>query len=463
MLRSSYDQYSHLMNIARRGGALRFVLPSLLGVLIFLTPIRWEGNLTIVIGLLTQWVMNLMGAYGLPLVVLVMTLTTLLTVLGSVFKLRPIVSNRWLAELFVVAPPWLLLRSAGMLFGLIYLFKFGPSLLQSEEIGGAVMVGIGVNVLAVYICACLLLPLLTEFGFMEFVGTLARPLFRRVFRLPGRAAIDATASFVGASGIGLLITLGQYEKGYYSAREASVIATNFSVVSIPFALVVARVAGIGELFVPWYGVVVLTCLIIAIISPRLKPLAGLPDTFLGDAGQHAEAPGNNPKTNQSLLQSAWTKAVRRADSSPSVKQYVTNAFGNLAFFLFTVIAASLAVATLATLITFHTPVLQWLSYPLIYVLEALQIPEARAASPGLLAGFMDQFIPSVVASGIEATSTSFLLAGLAVCQLIFMSEVGILILRSKLPLRLWDLVVIFMIRTILALPLLALGAHLITG
>ena len=447
------------MNTRRRGAAVRFVVPSALGVLIFLTPIMWDGSLTIGIGLATQWVIQLMGAYGLHLVVLVMTVTAVLTALGSIFKLRLIQTNPWLAELFDVSLPWLVIRLTGMSFGLIYLFQVGPELLRSEEIGGAVMVGIGVNVLAVYICACLLLPLLTEFGFMEFVGTLARPLFRRVFRLPGRAAIDATASFVGASSIGLLITLGQHERGYYSAREASVIATNFSIVSIPFALVVARVAGIETLFVPWYGVVAATCLLIAMITPRLRPLSAVPDSY------NTEAPAVIEKGTEKepLLRAAWEKAITRAEASPGVKQFFASGLSNLAFFLFTVIAASLAVATLASLITFHTPVVRWLSTPLVYVLELLQLPGAEAAAPGLLAGLMDQFIPAVVASGIEASTTSFLLAGLAVCQLIFMSEIGILILRSKLPLGLRDLVVIFVIRTVIAVPALALGAHLIAG
>ena len=115
----------------------------------------------------------------------------------------------------------------------------------------------------------LLLPLLTDFGFMEFAGTLARPVFRRAFRLPGRSAIDAVTSFVGSSAIGVLITIGQYNSGNYTARQASVIAVNFSVVSIPFALVVASVAGIGHLFISWYGTIVLACQLAALITPRL--------------------------------------------------------------------------------------------------------------------------------------------------------------------------------------------------
>jgi len=46
-------------------------------------------------------------------------------------------------------------------------------------------------------------------------------------------------------------------------------------------------------------------------------------------------------------------------------------------------------------------------------------------------------------------------------QLIYMSEVGVLLLKSPLPLNLWNLVQIFFIRTLLLLPLGALAGHLI--
>ncbi|MGI9219909.1 MAG: nucleoside recognition domain-containing protein, partial [Woeseiaceae bacterium] len=235
----------------------RFVVPSTLGILIFLTPISWNGQLTIGIGVITGWVRALMGDYGLHFVVALTVITSALTLLASIARPAWIENRSQLKELFNVPIIWIVLRLAGASFALIYFFQVGPALLQSDDVGGAVFVGIAVNVAAVYIAACIFLPLLTDFGLMEFAGTLARPAFRKLFQLPGRAAIDAIASFVGASAIGLLITIGQHDRGNYSGREASVIATNFSIVSIPFSLVIATVAGIEHHFIPWYGFIVL--------------------------------------------------------------------------------------------------------------------------------------------------------------------------------------------------------------
>ena len=439
---------------------LRFLLPSLVGVLMFLTPIRWNGNLTIGIDILKAWFATLLGVHVLQIVVGILVVTSILTVLGTVFKVDWIRRHRKWKELFDVPRAWLALRVLGTVFGLMYLFQFGPELLISEQIGGAVFVGIGVEVLPIYFFACLLMPLLTDFGFMEFAGTLARPIFRRVFRLPGRSAIDAVTSFVGAASIGLLITISQYNGGNYTARQACTIATNFSVVAIPFALVVASVAGIGHLFVSWYGVVVLACLLAAMITPRLPPLCNKPQTYVSGT------PDSGPDTtrdSQGLLSEAWERAMERAESSPGVRGYLAVSLSNMAFFMFSVMAAAMALATMATLVAFHTPIFAWLSYPFISLLELAQIPDAAAASPALFAGFLDQYVPAIVAKGIESEVTSFVLAGLAVCQLIYMSEVGVIILRSSLPLSFTDLLLIFLLRTAITLPVLILGAHVVAG
>ena len=81
-----------------------FVIPSLLGVLFFLTPIPWNGNPTIVIGIITAWLKTLMGDYGLHIVVRLTVLTSVLTMLGTVLHVRWIAEHPKLKETFDVPP-----------------------------------------------------------------------------------------------------------------------------------------------------------------------------------------------------------------------------------------------------------------------------------------------------------------------------------------------------------------------
>lgn len=434
---------------------LRFLLPSLLGAIIFIVPLPWQGGVTLGIAILTSGVRQLLADWALLLLVAVISVSAAATLLGSVVRWRMLTERPFLHSLFVVSPLWVVLRLLGVLFAFAYVGQIGPQLLQGESVGGAVFRDIGVNMLMVYVVACLLLPLLTDYGLMEFIGTLCAPFFNRVLRLPGQAAIDATASVVGASAIGLLITIGQYERGRYTAREACVIATCFSIVSIPFSLLVATVAGIEGLFLPWYATVLTTCLLIAVVLPRLPPLAGKPARYFDEAA----ALGGDEAG--SLWQLAWVRARERAAQAPGLWGLLAGGVRNLAFFAFVVIGASLALATLAALLVFHTDVFVALGKPFGWLLRGLGLPAAEQAAPALFSGFLDQFMPALAAGAIDSERTSFVLAGLSVCQLVFLSEVGVIMLRSSLPLGLLDLFLIFLLRTAIALPALVLGAHLL--
>src|SRR5690606_4274853 len=126
----------------------------------------------------------------------------------------------------------------------------------------------------IFLFAGLLLPLLLNFGLLEFFGTMMMKVMRPLFKLPGRSSIDALASWIGDGTIGVLLTSKQYEDGHYTQREAAIIATTFSVVSITFSLVIINTVGMSNYFLPFYGTVLLTGVILALIMPRIYPLRG---------------------------------------------------------------------------------------------------------------------------------------------------------------------------------------------
>ena len=123
--------------------------------------------------------------------------------------------------------------------------------------------------------------------------------------------------------------------------------------------------------------------------------------------------------------------------------------------------AVIAIGGAGLVIAKYTPILGWLAAPLVPVLEVLGRPEAAAAAPALLAGFLDMFLPALLASGIEAEVTRFVVGVLSVTQLIYMSEIGILMIKCEIPLKLRHLAVVFLLRTAIGLPIVVLFAKLI--
>ncbi len=120
----------------------------------------------------------------------------------------------------------------------------------------------------------------------------------------------------------------------------------------------------------------------------------------------------------------------------------------------------MALGTIALVIAEYTPIFKIISYPLIPVLTLLGLPEAAEAAPTFLVGFADMFLPAVLGSGIESELTRFVLAGVSLAQIIYMSEIGLLILRSNIPVKIWELALIFVLRTIITLPILVIFGHL---
>src|SRR5699024_11837341 len=99
--------------------------------------------------------------------------------------------------------------------------------------------------------------------------------------------------------------------------------------------------------------------------------------------------------------------------------------------------------------------------PFITLLDLLQRTEATEAAQTVVVGFADMFLPAILGSCIETEMACFIIACLSVTQLIYLSEVGALLLGSKLPINMKDLVIIFLLRTLITLPIIALIAHLL--
>lgn len=429
---------------------LKFILPSLIGIAIFLIPVSYGGKETIIMGVITDMVRAPFESIALEMLVSVITMAAF----GSGYYL--LVKPDWKQShpsLYIICQStsiWFALRTAGALIGWMVYFQVGPELIWGATTGTTVFMDVGVAIFFIVSVACFLMPFLTDFGFMEFIGSVLRKPFELLFKLPGRSAIDATASFVSASTVGLLITIGQYEKGQYTTREAASVATNFSVVSISFSLIIATVAGLDHMFFTWYLTVIAACLICALITVRLPPLSNLPDTYYGPIGKQIHEERNS---DMSVWRWASQQALFRASTAPKPKEFIIIGWHTAIGVLFGVLGPCMAIATATAILVFNTPVFEYLSYPLIAVLELLQLPEASKAAPGLVVGILDQFMPALLAGKIDSEQTRFVLAGLSVTQLIYMSEVGVLILRSSLPLNLSQLLMIFVIRTIILLPI----------
>ena len=273
---------------------------------------------------------------------------------------------------------------------------------------------------------------------------------RPIFGLPGRSSIDCLASWVGDGSIGILLTNKQFLQGFYTKREACVIATNFSMVSITFCVVILSYVKLQHLTVPFYFVVFFTTFICAIICPKLPPLSKVPDDFVISDSNSSHLKTEKLNSGFSFSYSL-NIAKNKAQKACDIKMFISQGSKNVLDMWFGVLPVVLSFGFIALFLNEYTQIFTFLGSVFIPLLNLLQIPEADAAAPCLVVGFADMFLPVILASKIDSELTRFIVASISVTQLIFMSEVGSMILSSKIPLGFFDLLFIFIQRTLLSL------------
>lgn len=436
---------------------LKFIAPSTLGAIIFLLPIPFEGSITIPIGIITNWLSSMLEPAVHSIVLFLVLTSAILTAIAKIFKPALILDNPRLAKLF--SADWLntFFRMAGAIISLMVYTQQGPEWITSDETGGTMFSLVQV-ITVWFFAASFLIPFLTEFGIMDYVGTLVKNLTQPLFKLPGRATVDLLASWLGSNTVGVVITTSQYEQGYYTAREGIMIATGFSAVSLPFCMVIAAMLNVDHLFISFYGILCVTGVLTAVIMARIPPITLYPDEYYGPAGKQVneEAPENFTKHQWGLK-----LAVEKAAKGPSLPQILRKGTDMFFGIIFQTSPIVITIGTLACIIVTYTPVFDWLSIPFAYFLQFLGIKEAFTAAPAILIGFVDMFLPAVLASGIVSLKTRFVIGIVSLVQIIYITEVGTMILSSKIPIKFTGLLIIFLERTLIALPIVVLLTNLL--
>lgn len=436
-----------------------FLIPSLLGLFLFMAPINYEGDLTIPVAVLAKSLLAIIGDGIVPIVTAVITFMAIASLLYRLIQPAFIADKTFIHNLLSPSPLWLTVRLIGGVAVVMTYFQLGPKAIWEENTGGLVLEGLLPTLFAVFIFAGLLLPLLLNFGLLELFGTLLSKVMRPLFNLPGRSAIDCIASWLGDGSVGILLTSKQYESKFYTQREAAVVGTTFSAVSITFSLVVLAQVELEQHFLAFYGAICLAGIVAAVIIPRLPPLSQKKDLYVD--GTAAEQEDGLIPADHTSFSWGMNLALKKAEKVTSAKKIIIEGCENAIDMVFGVLPVVMGLGTVALVVAEYTPVFAFLGKPFVPYLELLAIPDAVAASETMVVGFADMFIPAILAASIDSDLTRFVIAAMSVTQLIYMSEIGALLLGSKIPVNIFELFIIFILRTLITLPVIAGVGHII--
>jgi len=440
---------------------LKFIIGSVVGLFLFLVPIPREAAFNIPLGIAIDWLGGVLSLENFNIATILAYIFITVSLLGTIlaYTVKPgfIMNNDKLRDIFKAHPVYVVCRILAFVFVTMVYFDFGPEFIIHGDVGGLMLFVLITGLVPIFLILSFLIPVLTDFGLMEFIGVLIKKALRFLFTLPGRASIDLAASWFGSSAVSVIITRNQHEKGFYTGREAAAIAVNFSFVSLPFSFVVARTMGIEMYFLPWYLIVCFTCIIIAMITPRIWPLKSLPDSYMEDVGKQID---EDEEAGESRFKKALVNASERAGKTKA-SDVVTGGLKCYLDVFMDLFPVIMAFGTIGLIVAEMTPLFDWIAMPMQLLLGVLRVPGAADYASATLIGFADMFLPAIILGTSAPLETRFIIGALSIVQIIYMAETGILILKSNIPLGFGKLLLMFFIRTIIGLPIIVLLTRIV--
>nr|WP_276933903.1 nucleoside recognition domain-containing protein [Globicatella sulfidifaciens] len=433
----------------------KLIILTLVGFTSFMIPFSFLGDQTLVSYISNFFLMRF--DHLLTYMVAILIFASLGLSLFSEFSRKHTPISQKIIEKYRTKPIYILTKIIAAIIAIILLFDIKIDIVNNVDTGKN-MLQLSKSLVTIAIALSYILPILTNCGIMEFFGVLTQDLIQPLFKVPGVAAVDLITSWFGASNAEVIMAREKYHKGYYSKRDAANIMSNFSLVSVSFVYIVSEATHFAEDFTTIFVVAAFVSIVLAIIMPRIYPLNKISDEYYHQPADYTLDPPKGYNKFTWGLQEGLTQSERF-----EVSTIIPEGTNVLLSIWFDLVPIVLAWGTVGLILAYYTPIFQVVTYPIALGLQAIGIEEAFIAAPATLIGFIDMFIPSVLVSNVQSNFTRFVIVELSLVQMIYMTEIGAVILQSEIDIDFKKLVLIFLERTLLAFPLIYLCARYLYG
>ena len=176
------------MKIFKNKSFYKFLIPSLIGMLLFVTPVNHGGNLTIPVAVMANLLLDFMGDGSTAVICGLISISAITTLIHRFRGIEFIKNNPKLDNLFGVKGFWFAVRMTGFVFAVMMFSGIGPEIIIGDVTGGVVLYDLMPILVCVFFQAGILLSLLLDYGLLDFFGALLIKIMRPVFNLPGRSA-----------------------------------------------------------------------------------------------------------------------------------------------------------------------------------------------------------------------------------------------------------------------------------
>lgn len=414
----------------------KFVLLNLIGIFMFFVTVEIGGKSSIPVDHIVNYIRSI------PYFELVYG-----TLIVSVGAVLPFIRKTWNKDKVTMVFSFLKLLAIPVL--IIWLAKpaFVPEFWFDKSMLPFIWNKVVIPVTSLVPVGAVFLAFLINYGLMEFIGVFMKPVMRPIWRTPGRSAVDAVASFVGSYSVGLLITNRVYKEGFYSTKEASIIATGFSTVSATFMVIVANTLGLMDHWNVYFWTTLIITFAVTAITTRIYPLAKKPDT--GYQGMNV-LPEPMPEKGK-LVSTALNEGLEACSKAPSIVEGIVKNFLDGLNMALSIGPSLMSIGFLGLLVAEYTPVFDIIGY--IFVPFAMLLgfgSEAVMMGKGCAISLAEMFLPANIV--VDASPMAqYVTAIVCVAEVLFFSASIPCVLGTDIDISLKDILIVWLERVILAL------------
>ena len=376
----------------------KFFILNLIGIFMFFITITVGGKESIPVDHIVTYIRKIPmfeTIYG-----------TAVVMIGAIY---PFIRKTWNKD--KVTMVFSILKLLAIPFMVMWLMQAGPARWFDSDMMPFIYNKVVLPVACLVPVGAVFLSFLINYGLMEFIGVFMKPVMRPIWKTPGRSAVDAVASFVGSYSVGLLITNRVYKEGFYSTKEAAIIATGFSTVSATFMVVVAKTLGLMDHWnLYFWSTLIITFLV-----------------------------------------TAWEEGLVACEKAPTIAEGIKQNFVDGINMALGIAPSLMSVGFLGLLIAEYTPVFKFIGYIFVpftmlcgFGAEAVMMGKACAIS------LAEMFLPAGIVGGASPFA-QYVTAIVCVSEILFFSASIPCVMGTDIDLSLKDLIIIWFERVVLSL------------
>lgn len=423
--------------------ACKFVFLSFIGIIMFFIPITIGGSNSVLLDHITMYIMKSFPLVGKNYALIVI-------LIGTIYPFYNKSWNKTKTDLV-----FSLFKIVGAIVTILVYFNIGPEAILRPDFGPFLFNSLAIQVGILIPIGSIFLTFLIGYGFIDAIGILVRPIMRPIWKTPGLAAVDAVASFVGSSVVGLLITNNLYKERKFNAKEACIVATGFSTVAATFMIVVAKTLGIMEMWNTFFWVTFAVTFTVSAFTARLRPLRTKPETYYkGQEGIKEE------KLEGNIIVNAIKEGLRVASEAKPFWTSTVECVKDALHLVMGFLPNFMSMGIIGLLLAEYTPLFNIFGYLFYPFTLLLKIPEPMLAAKATSLGLAEMYLPALVAAGAPLVTKFVIGVGCVSGVLMFTTTIPGIV-STEIPLSIGELVVIWFERAVLTLIIVAPIAHLI--